>query len=118
MIILCLQISQTLYTEYIEKVPLLKDCSAEFINQIVSLFLWHIISHWCSNNKLVNGLNKLIVSLFLWHGGVDMFNPNRLIEYCATVRVCMCICETHMLCLSTIHRFIYLGKKTFREAPL
>uniref|UniRef100_A0A6N2LQ56 Potassium channel n=1 Tax=Salix viminalis TaxID=40686 RepID=A0A6N2LQ56_SALVM len=30
-----LKISQTLYTEYIEKVPLLKDCSAEFINQIV-----------------------------------------------------------------------------------
>ncbi|KAJ6364538.1 hypothetical protein OIU76_029489 [Salix suchowensis] len=29
------KISQTLYTEYIEKVPLLKDCSAEFINQIV-----------------------------------------------------------------------------------
>ncbi|KAG6777349.1 hypothetical protein POTOM_017170 [Populus tomentosa] len=29
------KISQTLYTEYIEKVPLVKDCSAEFINQIV-----------------------------------------------------------------------------------
>ncbi|KAB5560868.1 hypothetical protein DKX38_005825 [Salix brachista] len=29
------KISQTLYTEYIEKVPLLKDCSTEFINQIV-----------------------------------------------------------------------------------
>ncbi|KAJ6421149.1 hypothetical protein OIU84_028516, partial [Salix udensis] len=28
-------VSQTLYTEYIEKVPLLKGCSAEFINQIV-----------------------------------------------------------------------------------
>ncbi|KAJ6370831.1 hypothetical protein OIU77_001355 [Salix suchowensis] len=29
------KVSQTLYTEYIEKVPLLKGCSAEFINQIV-----------------------------------------------------------------------------------
>ncbi|KAF9664138.1 hypothetical protein SADUNF_Sadunf17G0125000 [Salix dunnii] len=29
------KVSQTLYTEYIEKVPLFKGCSAEFINQIV-----------------------------------------------------------------------------------
>ncbi|EEF28913.1 Potassium channel SKOR, putative [Ricinus communis] len=30
-----MQISQTLYMPYIEKVPLFKECSAEFINQIV-----------------------------------------------------------------------------------
>lgn len=34
-----LQIAQTLYLPYIEKVPLFRGCSAEFINQIVSLLI-------------------------------------------------------------------------------
>lgn len=34
---LILQIAQTLYLPYIDKVPLFRGCSSEFINQIVSL---------------------------------------------------------------------------------
>lgn len=35
--LLCLQISQTLYKPYVESTPLFKGCSAEFIQQIVSI---------------------------------------------------------------------------------
>lgn len=43
--LLFLQIAQTLYLPYIEKVPLFRGCSSEFINQIVSLTLWSVKNH-------------------------------------------------------------------------
>lgn len=34
--VILMQISQTLYKSYMEKIPLFEGCSSEFINQIVS----------------------------------------------------------------------------------
>jgi len=43
-----------------------------------------------------------------------MFLKRGLIKKCATLS----ICDNQSICLSTIHRFIHQGKKTFREAIL
>jgi len=50
-LMLLLQIAQTLYLPYIEKVPLFRGCSSEFINQIVSLLIFLKITFFLQVTK-------------------------------------------------------------------
>lgn len=71
-----LQIAQTLYLPYIDKVPLFRGCSSEFINQIVSLSIWTVKLETFSSG---NSKRYTLVSLQVIRLHEDFFLPGEVI---------------------------------------